>query len=478
MHPLVAASTRKHAPSAFQAAIDTRLAAFWTSVFRGAVGDQQRGEVTTVAILAARTALPYLLRREDWNSARDLLEQALIRDSSPNSVTALLPAARYLAEATNGTDEHLQARRSLALLTRRIDPEVGLGESRQVLADAVTAGRYDVASLAAADVINACRATGRLRDALQVAQDLPEYSRRAGLGQWTQLLDERERLWILSSLGHYEQVLTDVDRLLAHADSLPRTSDQQEAADPWLVREGLLDTGRTAALGSGEWERALDYSDRIAASQRRRGAPAHEIAGTQFDTYYPLLRLERTNDALAVLRSCREAFESHGDLNALAKVLGALADAESKRGHGDAALALSRDALRLGYRAGNPADIAACHHNYGAYLSLYANDQAKATIHYLAAALVRTLTRDGRLESSVRALADKLSQHPTATPTTPTAVTHTVNQIDGVDLDRLLGTLASDTSTVQRAFDTVLTTARRLAAERPGPPSRPDATGG
>jgi hypothetical protein len=112
--------------------------------------------------------------------------------------------------------------------------------------------------------------------------------------------------------------------------------------------------------------------------------------------YGPLLRLGRADEALHLLRECRQAFEDAHDIHALGTTLSALADAEDDRGHGDAAIRLERDALRYAYLAGGVAEIAYSYHNLGGYLRVHARQPALALASHLAAALIYALAETGR----------------------------------------------------------------------------------
>ena len=53
-----------------------------------------------VVIRAGWSAAPYLLRQHRWEEASTLLEQAIYRDSSHETIAAVLPLLRRIAAAT------------------------------------------------------------------------------------------------------------------------------------------------------------------------------------------------------------------------------------------------------------------------------------------------------------------------------------------------------------------------------------------
>jgi len=127
---------------------------------------------------------------------------------------------------------------------------------REGLARAAECGDHRLASAKAGDLINLLRSSGRAEEALGLVETKKEATRQAGLGPWTQLLDDVTRLQLLAALGRYDEVLAEVEALRPRMDALPLTGTQDEIAKPWNVREVLLDTGRQAALQLERWEQA------------------------------------------------------------------------------------------------------------------------------------------------------------------------------------------------------------------------------
>src|SRR5207237_8018040 len=104
-----------------------------------------------------------------------------------------------------------------------------------------------------------------------------------GLGPWTQLLDEGMRLQALKALGRYEEALGAMEQRWGQLRDVPEESAVEEAVNPWNVREGLLDIGRSAALGLNRWETALALNAEIVEYRQQRGADDIEIARTRFN---------------------------------------------------------------------------------------------------------------------------------------------------------------------------------------------------
>src|SRR5262249_166580 len=153
----------------------------------------------------------------------------------------------------------LAAAGRLAKALRFLKPEEAEVVLRQVVERALRQGDHRNASAMTSDLVGVLRDSGRLREALEEAQPKAEPARQAGLGPWTQLSDQGQRLQILAQLGEYEQVLGEVEELRRHMAELPEEGGANEAVEPWNVRELLLDTGRSAALRLERWEDVLAF---------------------------------------------------------------------------------------------------------------------------------------------------------------------------------------------------------------------------
>jgi tetratricopeptide (TPR) repeat protein len=363
-------------------------------------------------------------------------------------VQAVLPLVRRIAQATKGTDRELIDAGKLARVLSFVDPVAAEAQLRQVLDRAVGQQRFAIAAAAAGELVNLLRDAGRLAEALAVAERLPELSRRAGFGPWTQLADRNQRLQLLSLMGRDEEVLAEVQTLRNEMAQLPKQNDQEEQVRPWNVREVALDTGRRAARNLGRWQEALQFSAEQVRSKQARGATDLEVAQFRFNDYGPLLRLGRLDDAGGVLEACREVFEAEGHLGMLGKTLSALADLEDEHGHPGEAARLEQTAMRYSYAAGDPEAVAVSHHNLAGYLQQTGGDPAVVVAHRLAAALSRHRTGSGRLPETLDALAGDLAEagEPAPLPASFAELCERVGQVEGVRLAELAARLPAGQS--------------------------------
>lgn len=249
--------------------------------------------------------------------------------------------------------------------------------------------------------------------------------------------------------------------------TLPATPDPDKGEAPWHVREALLDTGRYAAMLIGRHDDALALIAEVTASQRDRHAPATYVARTRYNNYFPLLGLGRTEEALAVLRDCRQVFQDARDTLMLGKILSALAEVEDARGHGDAALRLERDSLRYKYLAEDVEGIAISYHNLGNHLAGHARQPAPAFVSHLASALICTLIGNDDAAESVEAAATDLRGigADDIPPADMADLCRHVGDISGTDLSSLIEHLCPDLETAEQALRDLIAQAQALATD-------------
>lgn len=432
LHPGVAEAVRAAADPAVLDAADVELGNFHIAMYQQALKREMQGMSSAIAA-SARRAAPYLLRQERWEAASTLLERMLQRDSSPDTLAFTLPLLRRVVEATAGTTEGLENAGVLANALRlagRVDEAEGL--LRDLIEASIAQNNYRSASVKAGVLLDLLRNSGRLEEALAVAEEMAGYTRRAGLGPWTQLADETYRLQVLAAMGKYDAVLDAVEALRPRMAALPLESATEETANPWNVRETLLDTGRSAAMRSERWERALALNAEIVKYKQERGANTLELARRRFNDYGPLLRLERFDAARDLLLDCRAVFEAERDIYGLQAVYSALADLEDKAGQGAggnraAAIRFEQTALGYTYQAGEPEDCAISHNNLANYLERSDTDPALVLAHRLAAAVIRLQTQSGRLPATLRTLANS------ALPPTPPSFAGVVARVEAIE---------------------------------------------
>ncbi|MFI6564043.1 CHAT domain-containing protein [Streptomyces sp. NPDC050534] len=468
IHPGVAETARSHTPPAITNLIDTHTAQLWLATLAGGL-EREREGMGELILHAAKAAAPYLARQRDWTTLVGVLGEVLIRDTSPDTAAALLPFLQAAVEATTGTSPNLEVRCGFthARALGRLRPTDAVLELRRLLDQVHQRGDHKAASVIAGELANWCREMGRYEEALTLLDQMHEDIRAAGYGPWTQLSVESRRLQIHLLQGASRHVLEAVDRIRTHMATLPDPPDQAETAEPWNIRETILDVGRAAASELEEWQRALDLNAENLRVKKERGATEYRTAQAAFNDYGALRALGQLDKARALLLWCRDVDEANHDISGLAKDLGALADIEYSLGHGEASLSLQRDALRLTYTTGDIAHIGITHHNLANYLNGYPHQTELVWAHRLAAAVIAYQTNSGLLHGRVSAIARllRVSDAPPP-PATFGQVCAIVDQIDGVYLAALAAQLPRRAQDEQAAMDEVLALARAIPAEQ------------
>ena len=387
IHPGVAQAELKKVDEKARTAVDMEMASFWSAVFDTA----RRGgaeEMGQQVITAGLRSAPYLMRQKIWPKASYLLEQAIYRDRSPETVASVLPLLRHIADATMGTDEELGHRAVLAntLLKagRWSEAEAMLNS---LIHEFIAKRDFKSAWVSAGYLFNILWQTGRFDEALNLVDIKKAYASQAGLGRGTRLLDEVHRLQALNSLGRCDEVLHDVYDLRDAIKSMPKRSCQGEAVEFWNVWESILDIGQTAAMRLNMHERALELNSELMSAMNSRNATKLDLAGAYFNIYYPLLRLERLDEARRLLLYCKDIFERESSLEMLGMVFGALSDLEFQLGHLDQAISFNETAMRFGYVYGEPETISVIHNNLA--ICLGEAGFKSALDHRLASALIR-----------------------------------------------------------------------------------------
>ena len=440
IHPGVAQAGREMSEEKFRSALDSKIASFWRAVFGQATsGEQEMGQL---AVMAGLRSAPYLLRLKRWDEASVLLEQAIYRDSSPETIASVLPLLRQITLASMGTDRELIEAGVLAEALRNAGRwQEAEGMLRSLIPRCVSQGDFRSASVRAGDLFNILLSTGRFEEALKLTEEIKAYTLRAGLGPWTQYGDEVRRLQALDALGRYDEVLKDVEELRVQIRSLPQRGDKEETVEPWNVLEAILDTGCEAAMRLDKNEKALELNAERIEAKKSRGATELELARTRFNDNGPLLNLKRYDQDFELLLECKEIFEREKDIPALAQVFTALADLEDEMSNLDQAMRFSEASLRYNYLTGDAESISISHNNQAVYLSKAGSN--KTLVHDMASGIIRSLIHSGLLGTTLRNFSLHLTQFGSQSlPSSFDEVCRTVEEVDGVRFRELFRRLA------------------------------------
>jgi tetratricopeptide (TPR) repeat protein len=340
--------------------------------------------------------------------------------------------------------------------------------AREILARALATDDLALAARAAFPLARCCRKAGRIDEALEAAEALVEYTQRAGLGPWTRLSAEVERLALLSLKRQAQSVLhvAEVRRLRAEMDNLPAQSEQPEIEPPWRVREMLLNVGASVASQANRRQEALDFALAAVESTRARGATLAEVAHAQTIVCDALRALGRIDEAEELIEASKGALEEAHDAYALSRMLGRFADIRYEQGDLTAAIKISGDALRYAYEAGDVSDIARAHLWLGVYLAGKRYGRRHAMAHLLAAGLIRAITDLDDVDDSLSMGRAVLANAPAAVvmPRNLTELASRAGEFPGVELEQLVTKLTGDQESAEAKLNRLITDIQASAA--------------
>lgn len=460
VHPGVASAGRAGAGKPFRSAVDAEAADVLLWVFRYASGEDDLGPVNTkLAVRAGPSAVTYLIRAQRWAEAAAVLVSTFVMSPSPAN------AAAMLADIDQITSHDPTQAGTLAVIARQLDPAAAEMQMRIHLDASRADGDYQTASVTAGRLTYLCLRSGRLEEALALASQAAEYAQQVHAGPWSQIYSEIRKLDVLNEMGKSSQVMAEINQLRERMHGLPGTRGSDEMVEPWAVREQMLATGREAARRLGQWNDVLEMNAAAIASMRERHAPAASIANAMYNDYQPLLRLDRADDALSVLRHCRPVFEATQDIEMLSRVLAGLADTEDKRGHGDAAIHFAHDALRYAYLAEDIANIVVTYHNLGCILANRGWHPPSALASFLASALISELTHIVGDCNPLGGAAITLLKFDTPPPPDLASLCRQLGDIPGADLAALTARLSRDPETAEKMLQNLSTLAADTASQ-------------
>ena len=431
IHPGVAQAILEELDDKFLAAVDVEMTAFLLSLFQAAWGGKVEGADEYI-VMIGRRSVPYLIRQKMWSIASAILGQAIYRDSSPDLAASILPMLKYIAKNIRENDSKLLVSEHIAhALLNAGRWQESEETTRSLISRHLALGDLKGALRGSGCLFNLLYQTGRSEEALVLAEKMKGYVHQAKLGPWTQLMVEGERLQALSSKGEYDKILDTVADLREKMRHMPEASNQEEMVDTSAAKFAILDAGRTAAVLSRKNELGLELNTEIANIYRSKGATELELARHSFNGFYPLLYLERYDEAEKILISCRQLFERKRSIQELGSVFTALAELKARLGQIDLAIRFEEVSLRYSYLFGDPIKISSSHHNLALYMSL---SKSKSSVdHELTAACISFQIYSGLLASSLERLALDLNRFgPDALPKTFDQLCDRVEKVDGV----------------------------------------------
>ena len=213
VHPGVADAVRADTDPALAGVVDEVAGDGWLGTLQAARAREAEERVGAWVVRAARSAAHLSAAPPPLGDLNLVAQEVLARDPGVGAAVVLAPMLQVAADATRGGDpeRELSLGRTHARVVLRLDPARGMALLEQLLGVAVAAGRYDNASTLAGDLVTRYAGEGRYTEALDLVDRQVDYSRRAGFGPWTQLVDQTQRLQIEYLQGRYREVLDEVE---------------------------------------------------------------------------------------------------------------------------------------------------------------------------------------------------------------------------------------------------------------------------
>jgi tetratricopeptide (TPR) repeat protein len=246
---------------------------------------------------------------------------------------------------------------------------------------------------------NAVGDVGDLEKSKQLHLRSADIERRAGNPEVNAVSSELEALRIDVMQGEVERALPEIESRLEQVRGWWQKSQAgetvTEAPDKISLGRviiGGLDIARGANQILKHWEECLKLLKETELIQQALGENKLELTKTRFNQSWPLLRLNRLDEAQRLLEECLGVFRSVGAVTNEASCLSALADLWDERNEITEAIALERQALAVRNTLPDPSDRSISHNNLSNYYDR-SGQHEEATQHQLAAGAYRLVIR-------------------------------------------------------------------------------------
>lgn len=345
----------------------------YTAIFNALRENNRIGDSTE----AGRRALTYFCRAGAFAALSGFASALIVNTRDPQTLQAVVEELQALLPQVPEGQARWRLNGSLAdALDQSGHSLAALPFYRQAADAAEQAGHWPDLAWICQNWAGALQNAGELALAADTYMRAADVKRKAGSAAVTIIGSELEAYRIALFQGLSEQALPEIEQRLQQLRGWWRQSREgqkpAEAPDQEFLQRALisaLDIARSAHQGLKNWQACLDLIQEIAELQQARGDSNHDQTRTLFNSYWPLLRLGRFDEAQALLERCLQAFKQEDDLTMQARTLSALADVWHQRGNPVQAIALARQALALGERLDAPQDRATSHGNLANYLA-------------------------------------------------------------------------------------------------------------
>lgn len=468
LHPAIADALRDRAPQMFVAAVNQVMAQFWYETFHQAQLGEPRDE--ELIVNSGLSAAPYLLYLQEWNALGTVLQSVIMLSSA--DATTIRTLTYFNQPGPSGdTKDVLRWRSVHGKALGSVDRIKAEQLHRSVLKEASDKEWYEIAWIAAGDLLRLLINLGRMEDAVAMAAEKKKLSERAGLGQWVSISDEIDELDLEFRQRQFKQgqdpeLRERVENLIVRMDSLP-VGVRDVSVNPRSVRDDALRLGRRVAVAFKEWQWTLELNRRIFENLAQRGGDPLALAYVRINDYGPLMELGRPAEALRLVVKCQQIFLENDEIDAVGNAFAARANIEFVLHRTNEAIDHFQTALRYLY-TGLIAQlefsaIASCHHNLGTTLTRTGRggrDIPDAIAHLMVAATIsiQFANQSGAGDAVLGIVSILRTPGSPGLPSSFEMVCQAVEQVPGVRFQELLEAMLPNQTDQERLFTALCST--------------------
>jgi len=336
-------------------------------------GNNQIGE----SIEAGRRALTYFCRAQAFEALTGFAGNLIINTNAPQTLQAVIAELQAVLPLVPEGQARWKLNTHLADALYQLDQSKdALSLYQQAASAAELAEHWPDLAWIYQDWAVALFMSGELALAAETYMQAAEVKRKAGSSAVSIISSELEVYRIALYQDSSEQVLPEIDQRLHLLRGWWQQTQQgqrpAEAPDQEFLQRILISALNTACFTHQHlenWQTCLGLIQEAVDVQQARGNSDHEQARMLLNSYYPLLRLERFDQAQTLLERCLRVFKQANDLTAQAKTLSALATLWGERGNHLQAIAIERQALALFEYLDAPQDRETSHGNLATHLA-------------------------------------------------------------------------------------------------------------
>ena len=436
VHPAVAAAVRMLRPDIED--LTVRVMALWWQG-RHDKGEDDGAARDELAHFAA-SAVPYLMRLDEWETASMRAEQAIHHDMSPAMAARLIQFVNEIVIATTDSPLRGVTRFVRATVVGELDAAKGFAAMTQLYEEAEKAG--DIALMVGCMTAIANHTSmSNPGQALTFVQRAIEHTAGANVSPAVSIMLRLKAAKLASELGDPDRISASRAReISADLDAHIASGSSIAGVDLPTLRAEILQFAEQVDAPSDREHLDGAYAGLAADGP---GAPQRDLIRAQFNTYVGARRRAGDYSTEEVFAAILNEYSETEPERAL--VLGELADIRWESGNSADALELLRRALRIDYATDATSQAARDHRHFAAILAA-TGDSQKAAVHLLTAGIINLRISGGLFtmvpQATVGASAWEakllIARRPDLVPTSYASLRAAVASDPAVNIDDLL----------------------------------------